>query len=60
MKLKKNPDKNLNRKRSIYFVLALLLILALIYIALEWKTKESNNGYDIGYFFNSEILSIPF
>lgn len=50
MKLKKNHDKNINQKRNLFFVIALLVILLLIYIALEWKTTETNNGYDISCF----------
>jgi len=49
MKIKKNPKKDLNLKRGLYFVIVLLLILALIYIALEWKTFDDNGGYDVGY-----------
>lgn len=49
MKLKKNRDKDLNLKRGLYFVIGLLLILLLIYIALEWKTADDNDGYDLGY-----------
>jgi len=48
MRPKKNHDKDLNRKRGLYFILGLVLILALIYIALEWKIEEDNGGYDIG------------
>lgn len=55
MRLKKNPKKDLNLKRGLYFVLGLLLILALIYIALEWKTPDDNGGYDVGA--NSNIES---
>lgn len=55
MRLKKNHDKDLNRKRGLYFILGLLLILALIYIALEWKTEDDNKGYDVGSFPNKEL-----
>jgi hypothetical protein len=48
MSLKKHPKNDINGKRGLYFVLALLLILLLIYLALEWKTAHDNNGYDIG------------
>lgn len=56
MKLKKNPQKDLNLKRGLYFVIGLLFLLALIYIALEWKTISDNDGYDLGY--NSAIETI--
>ena len=48
MKAKKNPKKDLNLKRGLYFVIGLLFLLALIYIALEWKTISDNDGYDLG------------
>jgi protein TonB len=56
MKLKKNPKKDLNLKRGLYFVIGLLFLLALIYIALEWKTISDNDGYDLGYSSAIEIL----
>ena len=56
MRLKKNPNIDLNRKRALYFVLALGLILALIYIALEWKTDDDNKGYDVGSFPNKKLV----
>ncbi len=58
MRPKKNPGKDLNSKRVLYFVLGLLIILALIYIALEWKTEDDNGGFDIGYLITySNLLS---
>mgnify|MGYP003665909416 FL=1 len=42
MEPKKNPQKDLNKKSSIYFVFGLLLVLAMVYVALEWKTFESD------------------
>ena len=56
MRLKKNPKKDLNLKRGLYFVIGLLFLLALIYIALEWKTISDNDGYDLGY--HSSISTI--
>lgn len=56
MRLKKNPHKDLNRKRGLYFILGLLLILALIYITLEWKTEDDNKGYDVGSFPDKELI----
>lgn len=56
MRLKKNPHKDLNRKRSLYFIFSLLLILALIYITLEWKTEDDNKGYDVESFPNKELI----
>lgn len=48
MRPKKNPNKELNNKKGLYFILGLLLILAIIYLALEWKTEDNNEGFDIG------------
>jgi len=56
MRPKKNPKKDLNSKRMFYFILGLLLILALIYVALEWKTEDDNEGYDIGTSAGSESI----
>lgn len=47
MKPKKNLTKDLNRKRGLYFVIGLVLLLALIYTALEWKTPFDDGGYDM-------------
>jgi len=57
MRPKKNHDKDLNRKRTLYFVLGLLLVLALIYIALEWEIEYDNDGYDVGNSPNKEIVN---
>ncbi len=48
MRPKKNPEKDLNSKSVLYFVLGLLIILALTYIALEWRTAEDTHGFDLG------------
>ncbi len=40
MELKKNPKKDLNRNSSIYFVIGLVTVLMLTFIALEWKTYD--------------------
>ncbi|MBM1108163.1 energy transducer TonB [Aurantibacter crassamenti] len=37
MKPKKNPQKDLNKNRGLYFVSGLALIMLLTYVALEWK-----------------------
>ena len=48
MKLKKHPEKDLNMRKGLYFVIGLLLVLLMIYIALEWKTAIDTNGFDLG------------
>jgi len=47
MKPKKNFTKDLNRKRGLFFILVLAILLTLLYVALEWKTPFDNGGYDI-------------
>lgn len=44
---KKNSNKDLNTKRTFYFALGLLMLLFAFYCALEWKTKDDTEGYDI-------------
>ena len=48
MRPKKYPNKDLNLKGSLYFVIALLALLALTYCGLEWKFTHNNKGYDLG------------
>ena len=48
MKPKKNPKKDLTRKRGLYFIIGLVFLLALLYAALEWKTPIDDGGYDLG------------
>ncbi len=38
MEVKKNPKKDLNRNSGMYFIAGLAMVLALTYVALEWKT----------------------
>ncbi|WP_419212493.1 energy transducer TonB [Maribacter sp. X9] len=47
MELKKNPEKDLNRKSNLYFVVGLLLVLTLSFVALEWKSYDVNYEFDI-------------
>jgi protein TonB len=53
METKKKEHLKLEKDSSLYFVIGLTLILALIYTALEWKTFYSDNG---GY---TSQLSLP-
>ncbi len=48
MEPKKNPQKDLNKNSSLYFVLGLLLVLAMVFVALEWKTYDTIYDFDIG------------
>lgn len=55
MKLKKDPSKDLNKNRSLYFIAGLVLVMLLAYTALEWKTYEKNTFYDVGMDIPDEI-----
>ena len=46
MKPKKNPNKDLNKNKSLYFFTGLALAMLLTYIALEWKTYDTTNSYE--------------
>ncbi|SDR84591.1 protein TonB [Maribacter dokdonensis] len=47
MRPKKNPQKDLNKKSGTFFVIGLLLILAMVYTALEWKSFDPINQIDV-------------
>ncbi len=47
MEPKKNLKKDVNRNGGIYFPVALALVLFLTYLALEWRTYDTTNDYDI-------------
>ncbi|WP_299532289.1 energy transducer TonB [Ulvibacterium sp.] len=47
MELKKNPKADIGRNSGLYFVIGLALVMALVYGALEWKTYDKVNDYDI-------------
>ena len=46
MELKKNPKADLTRNSGLYFVIGLVLVMALSYIAFEWKTYDDENNFD--------------
>lgn len=56
MKLKKSKDQDLNLRRGFFFATGLLLVLLIIYILLEWKTPEDNDGYDISSLSYKELI----
>ncbi|WP_149277241.1 energy transducer TonB [Pareuzebyella sediminis] len=56
MKPKKNPHKDLNRNQSLYFVMALFLVLLMTFLALEWKTYDSNYNYDTSMNLQEELI----
>jgi protein TonB len=45
MKLKKNPNKDINKRSGVYFAIGLVIVMLLSYMALEWKTYEKPNTY---------------
>lgn len=47
MELKKNPKKDLNKSSGLFFATGMALVLAMTFIAFEWKTFDSNTDYDI-------------
>ncbi len=47
MELKKNPKADLTRNSGLYFVIGLFVVMLLTWGALEWKTYEGGNEYDI-------------
>lgn len=47
MRPKKNPQKDLNKKSGTFFVIGLLLVLAMVYTALEWKSFDPINKIDV-------------
>ncbi len=47
MELKKNPKADVGRNSSLYFVVGLAAVLALVYGAIEWKKYDKANDYDI-------------
>ncbi|WP_299801046.1 energy transducer TonB [uncultured Maribacter sp.] len=47
MRPKKNPQKDLNKKSGMFFVIGLLLVLSMVYTALEWKSFDPIYNIDI-------------
>lgn len=45
MEQKKNPNMDLNRNSTLYFVMGLTAVMLLIYVALEWKTYDKPYEY---------------
>ncbi len=45
MELKKNPNKDINKRSGVYFAIGLVTVMLLSYVALEWKTYEKPNTY---------------
>lgn len=56
MEPKKDPKKDLNRKSGLYFVIGLLLVLLMAFVALEWKTYDNGHRYDISMNVADELI----
>ncbi len=61
MEQKKNPQADLNKNSGLFFITGLVLVLSLVYAALEWKTYDDSNSYDISMNVQEELLEeVPF
>ncbi len=47
MEVKKSPKADLRNNSSLYFVAGLAIVMALVFIAFEWKTYDEASDYDI-------------
>lgn len=47
MELKKNPNVDLSKNSGLYFVIGLFVVMLITWRALEWKTYDEANDYDI-------------
>jgi len=55
MEPKKNPKADLTKNSSMYFVIGLAAVLLMTYVALEWKTYDNANDYDISMNVDDEL-----
>ncbi len=55
MELKKNPKADLNKNSGFYFAVGLFLVMLLTYAALEWKSYDDANQYDISMNVDDEL-----
>ncbi len=47
MEVKKNPKADVGRNSALYFVIGLAFVMFITWQALEWKTYDKGNDYDI-------------
>lgn len=47
MEQKKTPRADMDQRRTTGFLLGLTLVLALLYVALEWNSEESQTTFDV-------------
>jgi len=55
MEPKKNPKADLSQNSGLYFVIGLAAVLLITYTALEWKTYDKSNNYDISMNVDDEL-----
>ncbi len=55
MEPKKNPKADIGRNSSLYFVIGLALVMLITWRALEWKTYDKSNEYDISLNVDDEL-----
>ena len=55
MELKKNPKADLTKNSAYYFIIGLFAVLLFTYVALEWKSYEGGNEYDISMNVDDEL-----
>ena len=55
MEPKKNPKADVGRSSGLYFVIGLAVTMGLVYTALEWKTYDKTNDYDISMNVDDEL-----
>lgn len=48
MELKKNPEKDINTRSGVYFAIGLVVVMLLAFVALEWKTYQTEYDINIG------------
>lgn len=56
MRPKKNPGSDINRNRSIYFLIGLMIVLMMTYIALEWKSYATDDQWDLQAIYEKELI----
>jgi len=55
MELKKNPKSDVGRNSGLYFVIGLAAVMLLTLVALEWKTYDDDNEYNISMNVDDEL-----
>ncbi|TMM56360.1 energy transducer TonB [Maribacter algarum] len=56
MEVKKNPKKDLNKSSGVFFAAGLAMVLALTYVALEWKTFYGTEFINVAQNVDEELI----